>query len=127
MIRELNPAYRRDIVPGATEPSPLCLPINDVSTFIDMQDSIFAADASSQKRKEVPIEDLVIKKDKAKDKAKDKTNNKKNNNNEQWHKVRAGDTLGAIARKYGTTVSKIKKLNGLRNDNLRIKQNLRVR
>lgn len=41
------------------------------------------------------------------------------------YKVRRGDTLGGIARKYGTTVSKIKKLNGLRSDRIRAGQILR--
>ncbi|MBO6223262.1 MAG: LysM peptidoglycan-binding domain-containing protein, partial [Bacteroidales bacterium] len=41
--------------------------------------------------------------------------------------VRKGDTLGAIARRYGTTVSKIQKLNGLRGTMIRAGQKLRVK
>lgn len=44
-----------------------------------------------------------------------------------YYKVRKGDYLGAIARKHHTTVSKIKKLNRLRSDNIREGQRLRVR
>ena len=32
--------------------------------------------------------------------------------------VKSGDTLGAIAKKYGTTVSKIAKLNNIKNTNI---------
>ena len=40
MIRSLNPVYRKDMVPGYSKPSPLRLPLSDVSRFIDMEDSI---------------------------------------------------------------------------------------
>ena len=40
-LRSLNPMYRRDIVPGATEPSPLRLPLADVGRFIDLEDSVY--------------------------------------------------------------------------------------
>ena len=37
------------------------------------------------------------------------------NSGEEWfeHKIRSGETLGSIAIKYGTSVSKLKKWNGL--------------
>jgi murein DD-endopeptidase MepM/ murein hydrolase activator NlpD len=45
----------------------------------------------------------------------------------QYHRVRKGETLGGIAMKHHTTVSKIKKLNHLRGDFIREGQRLRVR
>jgi murein DD-endopeptidase MepM/ murein hydrolase activator NlpD len=45
----------------------------------------------------------------------------------QYYKVKKGDTLGGIAVKFRTTVSKIKKLNHLRSDFIRDGQRLRVR
>lgn len=46
----------------------------------------------------------------------------------QYHTVRSGDTLGALARKYGTTVTRICQLNGIKSTSiLRIGQRLRVR
>lgn len=45
-----------------------------------------------------------------------------------YHKIKAGDTLGALARKYGTTIDKICRLNNItRNTTLRIGRTLRVR
>ena len=41
MLRSLNPQYRRDIVPGATKPYAIRLPMADTGRFIDMQDSIY--------------------------------------------------------------------------------------
>lgn len=46
----------------------------------------------------------------------------------QYHTVRSGDTLGALARKYGTSVSRICQLNGIKSTSiLRIGQKLRVK
>ena len=46
----------------------------------------------------------------------------------QYHTVRSGDTLGAIARKYGTSVNRLCQLNGIKSTSiLRIGQRLRVR
>lgn len=45
-----------------------------------------------------------------------------------WHKIRSGETLSSIARKYGTTISSIAKLNRLSvRSTLRIGQRLRIR
>jgi len=45
----------------------------------------------------------------------------------KYHKVRRGETLGHIARRYGTSVSRLKRLNGLRGTTIRAGQRLRVR
>lgn len=46
----------------------------------------------------------------------------------KYHRVKSGNTLGHIARKYGTSVSKICRLNGIsRNKILQIGERLRVR
>jgi len=42
------------------------------------------------------------------------------------HKARKGDTLGALARKYGTTIAAIKKANGLRNSKIYAKKVYRI-
>ena len=44
----------------------------------------------------------------------------------QEYTVQSGDTLSLIAQAFGTTVSKIKEMNGLKNDNLRIGQKLNL-
>lgn len=46
----------------------------------------------------------------------------------KYYKIRSGDTLGAIARRHGTTVSNICRLNGIKSTTiLRIGRSLRVR
>ena len=45
----------------------------------------------------------------------------------KYHRIRSGNTLGHIARKYGTSITKLCRLNGIsRNKILRIGQRLRV-
>ena len=44
-----------------------------------------------------------------------------------YHSVRSGDTLGAIANRYGVTVSQIRQLNGLRGSRIRAGQRLRIK
>ena len=118
MLRSLNPQYRRDIVPGATKPSAIRLPVSDVARFIDMQDSIFSVNSATDKRLVVEVEEDVVKPAKA---------DRRSNKGAQWHTIKRGDTIGGLARKYRTTASKIRKLNGLRNNNIRAGQKLRVR
>ncbi len=40
-IRDLNPQYRRDIIPGKYSPCPLRLPSQWATRFIDLQDSVY--------------------------------------------------------------------------------------
>ncbi|MBR1412349.1 MAG: lytic transglycosylase, partial [Prevotella sp.] len=55
------PMYRRDVIPGASEPLPLRLPQTEVSKFIDMEDSVYTykVDELLSKRSEVEIRDDV--------------------------------------------------------------------
>ena len=116
MLRSLNPEYKRDIVPGATKPYAIRLPLTDVTRFIEMQDSVYNA-SSSDKRLVVEVDEQSVKSSKS----------DKRSSGAKYHTVRRGDTIGGIARKYGTTAAKIRKLNGLRKDTIRVGQRLRVR
>jgi len=120
MIRSLNPAYRRDIVPGASSPSVLRLPVGDMPRFIDLQDSIIATQ-QPLKRAQVEITEPNI------GKTKKGTKGGKNAAGAKWVTVRRGDTLSSIARRNHTTVNAIKRLNGLRGNNIRAGQKLRVK
>lgn len=119
-IRALNPQYKRDIVPGNTEKSyTLRLPRNFVSTFIDNQDSIYAyrTDELFNNRKTIAINSG--------------TNNKKGSNATAsggitYHKIKSGETLSTIARKYRITVSKLKQWNNLRNNNITAGKRLKI-
>jgi membrane-bound lytic murein transglycosylase D len=61
LLRSLNPMYRRDIIPGATEAYALRLPLTEVGKFIELQDSVYnyKVDELLNKRSEVEIKDDV--------------------------------------------------------------------
>ncbi len=44
----------------------------------------------------------------------------------RYHKVKKGETLSAIARRYGVTVAQIKSASGLRSNAIRINQSLKI-
>lgn len=53
-------------------------------------------------------------------------NNEEENNNYITYKVVSGDTLYSIARKYNTSVDKLKNINNLTNNNLALNQVLKI-
>ena len=125
MLRSLNPVYRRDIVPGATSPSAIRLPLADVGTLIDALDTIYARAAQNPvKRPEVEVSNErnpAVKERPA------RHNRNNGGGRATYHTIRRGDTLSAIARRYGTTVNKIKQINGLRSNNIRVGKRIRVK
>ena len=112
LLQMLNPEYRLFIIPATTKAYPLTLPMERITEFIEMQDSIFAKDS-------LYLGDYII-----------HANIEKKRNEAPpatYHVVKKGDTLGAIARKYGRTVKQLMNWNGIKNANsLRIGQRLRV-
>jgi LysM repeat protein len=44
-----------------------------------------------------------------------------------YHRVRSGDTLGKIARQYGTSIREVQRLNNMRSTRIRAGQRLRVK
>lgn len=112
-LRSLNPQYKKDIIPGNNKPYSLRLPENQIGTFIEKQDSVFAykTDKYQGKRKTVTVNNSPT------------TNSK----GATYHRIRQGDTLGGIALKYGTTVKKLRQLNGIKGNNIRAGKRLRVR
>jgi membrane-bound lytic murein transglycosylase D len=131
MLRTLNPEFRRDIVPGATKPYAIRLPQADATRFIDMQDQIYNYNSSEllNKRDEVEVNDerpTYVSSRKATRSAK-QGRARSSRSSAQSVTVRKGDSLSAIARRNGTTVAKLKKLNGIKGSNIRAGQRIRVR
>ena len=110
-LRDLNPQYLHDIIPGTEHTYVLNLPHQYTLSYVDLQDSIyrykdslFFNSVAVQKIKETggSGEQRVI------------------------HKVKSGETLGSIARKHHTTVANLKRWNGLKSDNIRVGQRLYI-
>ena len=122
-LRALNPQYRRDVIPAQYV---LRIPQGEVENFINNEDSIYGIDPSkgyiaSGLRKSV-TEDVGVEQAQAKTSSRSKSRSKA-----QYVTVRSGDTLSAIAKRHGTTASKIKQLNNMRRDVIMPGQSLRVK
>lgn len=123
-LRALNPAYRRDMLPGATEASCLRLPLSEVGRFIDNEDSIYnyKADVLLAKRTEVTANN-----DTPVSYAPKTRSSSRRSTRSKSITIKSGMTLSEIARKHGTTVSKLKKLNGIKGTSIRAGKKLRVK
>ena len=126
-LRTLNPAYRRDIVPGATKMSAVRLPHTEVGKFIDLEDSIYAynAEVLFSKRATVEVNDDVPTYTR-------KSSTKRSRKSARSSRgrsvtVKSGQTLSEIAKRNGTTVAKLRRLNGIKGSNIRAGKKLRVR
>lgn len=113
-LRRLNPQYRMDILPGS-KPYTLCLPVEMSGAFIEYQDTIYNYKADSLINNRRAIIDVA--------QTSDATIGA---GSSSVYIVKKGDTLSAIAKRNKTTVAKIKKANGLKSDNLRIGQKLKI-
>lgn len=146
LVRSLNPQYRKDIVIGYTKPSTLRLPVDKINSFIDQEDSVYAynADVLLTKRSEVEVAQEVpsyssgrtsaSSSRKSYSRSKSKRSSRKSSRSSRRRRsssksvtVRGGDTLSEIAARNNTTVKKLKKLNGLKGNNIRKGKKIRVR
>lgn len=127
-LRALNPQYRRDIVNGLTEPSVVRLPLSLVGSFIDNEDSIYAykRDELLLKREVVAVNDIKLSYSKSKA-TKRHTSKRSSRSRRKTVTVRQGDTLSEIAKRNGTTVKKLRRLNGIKGSNIRAGKKIRVR
>ena len=116
-VRALNPQYRTGLIQGEARPSNLRLRPEAIAAFVAAGDSIYNYKSESLfNRTEVEVSESAVKQAKASRHA-----------GKQFHKVRKGDTLGALARKYHTTVKAIQRLNGIRGNNIAVGKRIRVK
>lgn len=120
-LRFYNPQYKRDIVPGDIKPYSIVLPMNKIASFSNSIDTILNHNAENLILKQVMVEPAV-----ATQNTKSKSKSGGSTATKTTHKVKNGETLSLIARKYGTTVSKIKKANGLSSDKIRAGQTIKI-
>lgn len=123
-LRALNPQYRRDVVPGLWRPSTLRLPQEAVVAFIDLGDTVYLHRQAEllPRRSEVAVNDTYVPDTRA-----SRSSHSRSSRGRSTVTVRKGDTLGAIARRNGTTVAKLRRLNGISGNNIRAGKKIRVR
>ena len=108
-LQFLNPSYKLDIIPVIENKNYyLRLPRTSIGTFVTNESTIYAAAKAELEAREKPLPQFF--------KAESKVT----------YRVKSGDNLGFIARKYRVRVSDIKRWNGLRSNNIRIGQRLTI-
>ena len=117
VLRALNPQYRRDIIPANYA---VRLPSANIEEFILLEDSIYG---STPQTIVTNIPNVQTSKSTA---AKKKTASTKKSRSKTVT-VKSGDSLGRIASRNGTTVAKLRRLNGIKGDMIRPGQKIRVR
>lgn len=118
-IRSLNPQYKKELIPGDSKPYTLRLPQSSVSAFIDRQDTIYAhrADELFKHRRTVSVKEKN---------ASAKRGSSSTSGGVTYYKIRKGDNLGSIARKYGVRVKDLQRWNGLRGTNIAAGKRLKI-
>jgi membrane-bound lytic murein transglycosylase D len=116
-LKSLNPQYKHDILPGNAKPYTLRLPLEQVSTFIDNQDSIYAyrTDELLKNRSVVAVNSPSGSKSKASGSGK-----------ARYHTVKKGETLGRIAQRYHVSVKNLQRWNGLKGTNISAGKRLKI-
>ncbi|MFD2551513.1 LysM peptidoglycan-binding domain-containing protein [Bizionia sediminis] len=108
-LQFLNPSYKLDIIPYiADEQYALRLPVQAIGSFVANETAIYAAAKAEFEAREKPLPQFFETESRVR------------------YRVKSGDYLGLIARKYGVRVSQIKQWNGLRSNNLQIGQRLTI-
>ena len=117
-LRDLNPQYYKDIVPGNQGEQVFRLPFNYSNAFLDSQDTIYKYKAAEMFSGSVDV-------GRPQTATRPRTTASSGG---QWvyYKVRRGDNLGKIAARHHTTVKNIKSWNGLKSDRIREGQRLKV-
>ena len=149
-LRSLNPQYRRDIVNGSTQPSVIRLPQTYVNAFLDREDSIYNYEAATLLTKRTVVEvtaddvkeDVVARSQTVAPRTHQATHGRTravsqsrsrrggktaSRGGSQSVTVKSGQTLSQIAKKNNTTVEKLKRLNGIKGNNIRAGKKLKVK
>ena len=112
-LRQLNPQYFNDIIPGSNHSYILKIPVSWTKTFMDTPiDSIYAFKSDSLLSQKI-VKDV-------------KRAGTQSSQQRISYKVKSGDYLGRIASRYKVSVNQLKKWNNLRSSNIRVGQILYI-
>ena len=110
-LRDLNPQYIHDVIPGTEDTYILRLPYQYTATFIDREDSVYTHKATELFSPATlqNIQNGVT---------------TTSSTSRITYKVKRGDTLSKIASRYHVTINQIKSWNNLKSNNIKIGQTL---
>ena len=118
-LRDMNPQYYKDIIPGNQGEYILRLPFYYSSDFLEMQDSIY-----KYKTNEIFASSVDVNRPSRSS----SYGSTSSSTTTQWkyYKVRRGDSLGKIASRNHVSINQLKSWNGLRGNTIREGQRLKV-
>lgn len=129
-IRSLNPQYRTDVIPGAQRPSSLNLPAEYIEKFLALGDAVYAHRAEElftrRATVEVPEPTETVRSTQSRSSRSSRSRSSRSRSARSVT-IRSGQTLSEIAKRNGTTVEKLRRLNGIKGSNIRAGKKLRVR
>lgn len=142
-IKALNPQYRTDLIPGRTGSMTLCLPTETLTSFIDLNDSIYnyRAEELFTRRANVDVTEAATTRStrsyrsssssvttaSSSRRSKSRKTKKKKSQKVKTTTVKSGDTLSEIASRNGTTVKKLRQLNGIKGNMIKPGQKIRTK
>ena len=106
-LKNLNPQYSHNIIPGNSREYILRIPYNYTNAFIEHEDSLYRHKADEYFNP-ATLKKIVDGAD----------------GERIVYKVKSGDVLGRIASRHRCTVDQIKRWNNLKNNNIRVGQTL---
>jgi membrane-bound lytic murein transglycosylase D len=112
-LRELNPQYRRDIIPGNEKNFTLKLPNKYIANFIDNESKIVQYKASTYNPKTMAAPAAF-------------TPYVPSGKTKLVHHVRNGEVLSTIAERYGVRVQDIRNWNAIRDSRIYVGQKLSI-
>ncbi len=108
-LKFLNPSFRQGIIPASAEKKYfLRLPQQYIGDFIEKEKDLYSYTAERSQQREQLLAQVKQMKE------------------QQYHRVRKGETLGSIARIYHCSVNDLKRWNNLKSTSLAIGQRLMV-
>ena len=131
-IKAFNPQYKTSLVPGNSYDCILRLPSEAALKFIDLGDSVYSYRSSEllTKRKTVEIDEVELEKQQNSARRSYSSSRRRSSRSSRRSKsvtIKNGQTLSEIAEKYGTSVSTLRRLNGIKGSSIRAGKKIRVK
>ena len=102
VLQNLNPHYKKNIIPAGKKHYPLRLPETKTVLFLQMRDSVYRTPSKNVRKKPVPAPSVI----------------------RIFYTVRTNDSYSSIAKRYGTTAKNILEWNKKNNEQLAVGERL---
>lgn len=114
-LQFFNPSYKRDVVPHITGTDHyIRLPLDKIALFTSNEDKIYAYANYEESLREKPFEN------------RNSAIASSTDSSLKYHKVRRGESLGSISRRYGVSIAELKRWNKLKSNSVALGRNLKV-